>query len=69
MVYLNFNQYNPAPSPWNNANRVPQESDVFSNLLKDNKSNSGISVRIVENFDGENPFGMHTGNNSGIVTR
>ncbi len=67
LVHLNFNQNNPAASPWNNANRVPQLADVFSSLLNDNGQNSGLSVTITKNFDGENPSGINTGNNSGVV--
>ena len=66
-VALNFNWYNPQGAPWNNTNVNPQQDDQFPNLKDDSGVNRGIDVTIVEPFDGENPFGMNTGNNSGIV--
>ncbi len=64
-VSVNFNRDNPAAAPWNNTNNVPQQNDVYSNLLNDLGTQSGIGFEIVDNFSGDNPFGMNTGNNSG----
>lgn len=65
-VSVNFNRDNPAPAPWNNTNNVPQLNDVYSNLVNDINAPSGISFEVTDNFSGENPFGMNTGNNSGV---
>ncbi len=64
-LFVNFNRDNPAPAPWNNANNVPVENATY-NLLNDGGNNSGISYTIIQNFSGENPSGMVTGNNSGV---
>lgn len=66
-VSLNFNLVTPQAAPWNNTNVNPQRGDQFVNLKDDSGTNRGIDVTIVEAFDGENPFGMNTGNNSGVV--
>ena len=66
-VSLNFNWYNPQAAPWNNTNVNPQQGDQFLNLKDDSGINRGVDVTIVEPFDGENPYGMNTGNNSGVV--
>ena len=66
MVYMNFNRDNPASAPWNNTNSVPNPGAVFSNLMNDQNNPSGINITVANNFDGDNPFGMNTGNNSGI---
>jgi predicted esterase len=65
-VYINFNRQNNAGSPWNNTARAPELGRVFSNLRNDLGNSSGINMTIVENFNGDNPDGMNTGNNSGI---
>ena len=66
-VSLNFNWYNPQGAPWNNTNVNPQQGDQFLNLKDDSGVDRGVDVTVVEPFDGENPFGMNTGNNSGVV--
>ena len=66
-VSLNFNRYNAQASPWNNTSIIPQTGDSFNNLRDDSGVNRGINVTITDNFDGENPYGMNTGNNSGVV--
>jgi chitodextrinase/predicted esterase len=76
-VYINFNVENPAALPWNNTNSFPDPGKKFSNLLNDKLNNSGIAFEIVASnpaynpdlygFSGDNPFGMTTGNNSGVV--
>ena len=66
-VSLNFNWVNPQTAPWNNTNVNPQQGDQFLNLKDDSGTNRGVDVTIIEPFDGENPSGMNTGNNSGVV--
>lgn len=65
-VAVNFNQVDPAAAPWNNTNEGPIEGDRYQ--LKNNLNNpTGISMVVVGNaFNGVNPFGMNTGNNSGV---
>ncbi|RZK45764.1 MAG: T9SS type A sorting domain-containing protein, partial [Pedobacter sp.] len=65
-VYVNFNRDFPAAAPWNNTNTVPQDGDLYTNLKNDQGNISGLGIGIVDNFSGENPSGMNTGNNSGI---
>ncbi|MDW7696043.1 PA14 domain-containing protein (plasmid) [Flammeovirgaceae bacterium SG7u.111] len=74
---VNFNVDNPAGAPWNNMNTDPFPGTVLSGLKNDDGNNTGMSITIVESsldydefsfgFDGMNPFGMNTGNNSGVV--
>ncbi|MCK7555272.1 fibronectin type III domain-containing protein [Chitinophaga sedimenti] len=64
-IYMNFNRDNPAGAPWNNTNNVPQLNDKYL-LFNDEGNNSGITVAVTQDFSGENPFGMITGNNSGV---
>lgn len=76
-VLLNFNVDNPAASPWNNTNIGPENGMVFSSLRDSKNRTTSISVKIVDEnpaydptffgFSGDNPLGMITGNNSGIV--
>lgn len=65
-VRINFNRQNNAPAPWNNTARAPEEGRVFSNLRNDLNNSSGVNMTIVDNFSGDNPSGMNTGNNSGV---
>jgi predicted esterase len=65
-VYINCNVNNPAGTPWNNTNSGPALGSTFPNLKDDNGNNSGLSMTITQPFTGDNPFGMNTGNNSGI---
>jgi hypothetical protein len=66
-VYENINVDNPAPAPWNNTNRLPEQYAVFENLRNDQGNPSGISMKVVNSFSGFNPDGMNTGSNSGAV--
>ncbi|MFI5422920.1 MAG: T9SS type A sorting domain-containing protein, partial [Nitrososphaerales archaeon] len=64
-VYVNFDQDTPAPMPWNNLNTAPIAGNVFS--FYDSKgNNSGITMVDMGGFSGTNPYGVNTGNNSGI---
>jgi predicted esterase len=65
-VYINCNVFTPAGAPWNNTNSAPAEGLQFPNLLDDNGNNTGLTMVIAKAFTGDNPFGVITGNNSGI---
>lgn len=65
-VYINFNVFNPAGTPWNNTNSAPAQGLEFPNLKDDNNENTGMTMVIHKAFTGDNPYGMNTGNNSGI---
>jgi large repetitive protein len=66
-VYVNFNQDNPAPAPWNNTNEGPIPDDVYFNLFNTTNNPSGMNMTVVGTaFNGVNPFGVNTGNNSGV---
>lgn len=66
LTYINFNRENPAAAPWYNTNTAPQEGAVFEDINNDQGNVSGLSFMITKNFSGDNPFGMNTGNNSGV---
>jgi len=66
-VALNFNDANDEGSPWNNTSKIPELNDRFGDLEDESGTNTGIGITITDNFDGENPLGMNTGNNSGVV--
>ena len=65
-VNINFNRQNSAPAPWNNTSRAPEQGRVFTNLRNDLNNVSGLEMTVVNNFSGDNPSGMITGNNSGV---
>lgn len=65
-VYINMNVFTPAGAPWNNTNSAPAQDLEFPNLKDDNGENTGLTMVIDQAFTGDNPFGMNTGNNSGI---
>lgn len=66
-VNINFNDDNPAGTPWNNTNKPPISDDVYTNLINTSGNNSGINMTVIgNNFSGVNPYGTITGNNSGI---
>jgi len=77
VVSINFNAENPAASPWNNTNVVPDPGLVFNNLSNEEGTNTGIAFEIISSnaayepslygFNGENPYGVNTGNDSGVV--
>ena len=64
-IYINYNRDNPAGAPWYNTNTVPQLGAIFS-LTNDLGKPAGVQFEITKNFSGDNPFGMNTGNNSGV---
>ena len=65
-VYINCNVYTPAGSPWNNTNSGPALGATFPNLKDESGNNTGLTMSITQAFTGDNPYGMNTGNNSGI---
>lgn len=65
-VYINCNVFTPAGAPWNNTNSAPAQGLEFPNLKDDNGDNTGLTMVINKAFTGDNPYGMNTGNNSGI---
>ena len=76
-VKVNFNVTDSQGAPWNNTNAVPDPGQRFTGLKNGKNHNTGIGFEIVAQnptysanqygFSGDNPFGMVTGNNSGVV--
>lgn len=76
-ISVNMNVENPAAAPWNNLDAAPDGGLVLNYLKTNTNIIPGVSLEIVENnpdyrpalfgFNGDNPLGMNTGNNSGIV--
>lgn len=64
-IAVNFNREDPAPAPWNNTNKNPQDGDRFNFLLDDSNTSSSISLTMIDNFTGANNLGVVTGSNSG----
>ncbi|GAB4237984.1 MAG: hypothetical protein Tsb0034_13400 [Ekhidna sp.] len=55
-----------AAAPWNNFLGVPNAGTTISNLLDTEGNNTGISIEILDTWDGGNTNGMVTGNDSGV---
>ncbi len=66
LVHMNFNRDLPAAAPWNNTNNVPMVGSVYSNLMNELTNPTGMDLTVMTDFSGENPFGMVTGDNSGV---
>ncbi len=66
-VSINFNAINGNEPGWNNITAFYTTGNTLSNLLDDASTNTGISMTVVQEFAGTNPWGTNTGNNSGIV--
>jgi hypothetical protein len=67
-VSINYDAFNPGPANWNNISTpLISPNMVFNNLYDENMANTGITMTVVTPFTGDNPWGMNTGNNSGIV--
>jgi len=58
-------------APWNNTNSTPNTGTIprvlLSNMRNDANLTTGINLNLTTAWDGANPFGMTTGNNSGVV--
>jgi fibronectin type 3 domain-containing protein/predicted esterase len=73
MVFINFNHSNQnnMGAPWNNTNSSPNSGSVprtlVSNLRDDTNTNTGMSLHLNTYWDGSNPFGTNTTNNSGVL--
>ncbi|WP_158559120.1 fibronectin type III domain-containing protein [Deminuibacter soli] len=65
-VYVNFNQVNPEPWPWNSFNAAPNAGASITNLKDDINTATGINVTLPETWAGANNVGATTGNNSGV---
>jgi dienelactone hydrolase len=69
ITYVNFNfatEYN-ASSPWYNLAAMPTQNFSFSNLPNQSNQPTGITLSIEKVMNGDNNFGVITGNNSGIA--
>ena len=64
-VYINFDQNTPVPAPWNNTDMLPDVGNTFT-LTDEVGHASGITLEDYGGFSGVNPWGVITGNNSGI---
>jgi len=66
-VYVNFTSSTyQAPAPWNNTNKTPAAGDIFANLKNDAGATTGISLQLMNTWQGLNTNGANTGNNSGV---
>ncbi|MBW3544568.1 MAG: T9SS type A sorting domain-containing protein, partial [Bacteroidetes bacterium] len=69
-VFINAN-YNTdqnntnAGAPWNNLDQDTKTDFIWSNLKDDDSEGTGISLKIIQNFDGNGDIGADA-NNSGI---
>jgi dienelactone hydrolase len=69
MSYVNFN-FQPAytaPAPWYNTASLPNEGYSFSGLVNQSNQPTGVTLSITKGMNGDNNFGVVTGNNSGVV--
>ncbi|SIN81788.1 fibronectin type III domain-containing protein [Chitinophaga niabensis] len=65
-VFVNFNEVNPAPAPWNNLTRYPSAGTSLSNLLSQDGSGTGFTLTLVDQLSGTNTLGATTGSNTGV---
>jgi hypothetical protein len=66
-ISVNFDAFNPGPASWNNLSAFLNTNGVVTGLKDETGVNTGVSMTVVAQFAGDNPYGMNTGNNSGIV--
>ncbi len=67
--YVNFNfatEFN-APAPWYNLAAMPTDFYSFSGLRNQSNNPTGMTLTITKVMNGDNNFGVITGNNSGIA--
>jgi dienelactone hydrolase len=67
--YVNFNFQSAylASAPWYNTAALPNAGYSFSNLNNQSGQPTGVTLTITKGMNGDNNFGVLTGNNSGIV--
>lgn len=65
-MYVQFNEVDPAPAPWNAFNGFPVAGRSITNIKDDAGAATGVSVTLVDAFTASNTVGAVTGNNSGI---
>ncbi|MET0243737.1 MAG: fibronectin type III domain-containing protein, partial [Flavitalea sp.] len=65
-AFINFNQTDPAPFPWNNFNAAPNAGVVLSNIVDENNAATTYSVTLLDKWVGHQALGVVTGNNSGV---
>lgn len=69
ITYVNFNfatEFN-APAPWYNVAALPTQNFSFPNLPNQSNQPTGMTLSIEKVMNGDNNFGVITGNNSGIA--
>lgn len=65
-VYLNFSDGTLADKPWNNLTAYPIANTVYSNILDDSDTPTGITVKLLDGFQGVVASGMRPGNGKGV---
>ncbi|MGI8952116.1 MAG: fibronectin type III domain-containing protein [Chitinophagaceae bacterium] len=65
-VYLNFSDGTLAGKPWNNLKGWPFAGTTFTNMVDDSNNQTGISVTLVNGFEGVVASGMRPGNAKGV---
>ncbi|RYF45185.1 MAG: T9SS type A sorting domain-containing protein, partial [Chitinophagaceae bacterium] len=65
-AFINFNQTDAAPFPWNNFNAAPNAGVVLSNIVDENNAATTYSVTLLDKWVGHQALGVVTGNNSGV---
>ena len=66
-VNLNFATEFNAPAPWYNLAAMPNQNFSFSGILNQSNQPTGMTLSIEKTMNGDNNFGVITGNNSGIA--
>ncbi|MGN6211870.1 fibronectin type III domain-containing protein [Parafilimonas sp.] len=61
-VYINFSNGSAAPSPWNNFTAWPSANAGISGLKDDANNTTGISLKLLNGFQGNIAGGMQPGN-------
>jgi len=66
IAFVNFNQTEPAPAPWNNTNSAPNAGVSLVDLKDEGDQSTGITLTLLDKWSASNTLGVVTGNNSGI---